>query len=134
MRKVSMKRMRGQSLVEVVVGSTLVLMPMFMFGVDLITLVITATINRRISYEAARAASFQNDSMHARQAAQRMLNGLSTSSIIQKLSLESIEYSSDEVSLRTKMKIKCPAPFPFFAETELLADSRVHISAKPADL
>jgi hypothetical protein len=120
-------------------GVSLLLIPVFLFGIDVSTLVITATANRRLCYQAARAASYQDDAVHAKQAAQRMIDGSPRSSIINDIAIDNLQYPSNgdqagEVEVRTKMKVKVPVPFPYFSETSMVADAHVYVTNRPADL
>lgn len=125
---------RGQCLIEVMIGS-MFLVPIALFGLDITTLVLCESINDHLAKDAARAAANYQASSRAKAATTESIDGFKTSAIIQKAELDAFDYqSSKHVSVRTKMKVKLPVPFPFFEGTELFAQSTEAIVSEPAAL
>lgn len=129
------RKSRGQSIIEVVIGGSLVLVPIALFALDLVVITATNSVNDHLAREAARAAANQATAADARRAAQNAVARLKTSPIIVKVNLEDVSYvAKQQVSVKTSMEVKFPAPFPGFAGSEFVAQDTQPVVGAPADM
>ena len=129
------KRTSGQGLIEVLVGS-LILITLAWLGLDVATLVLAGTANDGLAKSAARAAANQMTKQGASDAAQKCINHFATSSIITKVGMiGDLQYQDKkEVVIKTEMQVRPPASFPGFEVITFRAQAVEPIGANPADL
>lgn len=110
------------------------MIPVMLFGTDIVALLLSQSVNEHVAKDAARAAANQPSASLAQQAATERVSAFTPSAMIVKLNLEGVSYSSQSVSVTTKANINMPAPFPFFSSTQLAAQATVPVVGVPADL
>lgn len=112
----SLRNNRGSEILQVVLGG-IVLVPLALFFLDVIYMVLCATVNADAAKLAARAAANQQNEKLAREAADATLktqgNGLGRPTIKQ------FSRTSEKVKVFTEMEVRMPAPFPFFEKVTL---------------
>ncbi|MBX9573990.1 MAG: hypothetical protein K2X77_34155 [Candidatus Obscuribacterales bacterium] len=138
MQKVSetkRRRSRGQSLVEVLVGS-MVLIPIALFGIDLCVIVLANTANDSLAKTAARAAANQGSRQEANAAASKCVDQFKKSSLIVDVQLsQDFNYEkSKEVIVKTRMTVKLPAGVQGFDLLKFDAQAVAPVVAAPADV
>lgn len=136
MTKNTKKRSRkGQCLIEMVVGTSLVLVPLCLFGLDLITIVLSNSANDHIAKIAARAAANQKTVEGAKKAAEQQIKEVQTSAIIVNIRLDEVTYpAQQQIAVRTRMEIKLPAPFPGFSGGVFVAQATEPVVGNPVNL
>lgn len=111
------------------------LVPIALFGLDVAAVVLSNSFNDHLAKNAARAAANQKTPEAAKTAAQQAVARLQTSPIIVAIKLDDVNYKSkDQVSVKTHIEVKLPAPFPGFAERQFIAQATEPVVGTPADL
>lgn len=130
----SKRNKTGMCIIETVVGAA-VLVPICLFGLDILTIVLAESINEHLAKDAARSAANQASLTTAESAARNKVKEFRLSAIISSASVDKLDYSSGkQVSVQTKIDVKLPAPFPFFEKTTLFARSTEAVVGTPAAL
>ena len=113
--KVASRSRNGQGLIEAACAA-MFLIPIAMGMLDVTVLVTANMSNDTAAKNCARAAANQNSQSQAQQAAQKVINGVKTSTIITSMALASLDYpaSKEAVTVETKMDVRFPVPFPGF--------------------
>ena len=109
----SKRQRKGQCFIELAVGA-LFLIPLALMSLDIVTLVLANLTNDTAAKNAAREAANQPDATAAKEAAIKAINGIKKSTIITSITLEEFDYpnSKDSVTVKTKVDVKLPVPFP----------------------
>ena len=116
---------------EMIAGG-IVMVPVMLFGLDVITLGLSCSINDHLAKEAARSAANQLTHSSARAAASKVLARLKRSVILTKAEIVSFDYSDkDRVSVKTSVYVKMPAPFPCFQGANIFASAVEPIVGNP---
>lgn len=126
---------KGQSFIEVIVGSML-LVPIALFGLDVMVIVLASSANDTLAKNAARAAANQSVKVLAVAAAQKYVASVPKSAMVLDAKLDgSIDYQDKkQVEVKTAMKVKVPAAFAGMDVVELRAVAVEPIVAGPADI
>lgn len=113
--KVASRSRKGQGLMEAA-AAAMFLIPIAMGLLNVTVMVISNMTNDTAAKNCARAAANQNSQPQAQQAAQKIINGIKTSSIITSVALSSVDYpaSKEAVTVTTTMDVRLPVPFPGF--------------------
>lgn len=108
------------------------MIPVMLFGLDIITLALSSSVNQHLVKDAVRAASNQKGPEEARQAAQILVDRFKTNTIIPSVKLVEFKYDScQKVYAKVQVTVKVPAPFPFFEKTDLNADATAAVVGDP---
>lgn len=129
------RKANGQCFVEMFVGS-MVMIPVMLYGLDIIALGLSVSVNDHLAKEAARVAAVQTDSQAARMAANNVISRLKKSAIITEASITSdgFDYTEkDRVTVKTELYVRVPAPLPFLEGTRIYARAVEPIVANPVD-
>jgi len=105
---------KGSSLAESAVAA-IVLIPIALAILDLIVLVSANSMNDTAAKNAARAAANQADQTTAGEAAANALSTFRKSSIITNIDVV-LQWTPDQVTCETTMKVHLPVPFPGFSD------------------
>lgn len=125
------RKTNGQCFVELIVGG-IVMVPVMLFGLDVITLGLSCSINDHLAKEAARSAANQLNGGSAKTAASNVVARLKKSSILTKAEIVDFKYSDrDKVSVKTSLYVKVPAPFPYFQGANIFASAVEPIVGNP---
>ncbi|MBX9940142.1 MAG: hypothetical protein K2Y32_12860 [Candidatus Obscuribacterales bacterium] len=129
------RRARAQTLIEAITGFA-VIIPLALMAIDLTVLVTTSQSNEQWAELAARVAASQSNEQNARLSAEGCLAKAKTSNIVQSVALEGVEYDlgKGQVTIKTKMLVNMPVPFPFLSQVECHASAIQPIVATPAPL
>lgn len=129
------RRARAQTLIEAITGFA-VIIPLALMAIDLTVLVTTSQSNEQWAELAARVAASQSNEQNARLSAEGCLAKAKTSNIVQSVALEGVEYDlgKGQVTIKTKMLVNMPVPFPFLSQVECHASAIQPIVAIPAPL
>jgi len=105
-------------------------------ALDLTVLVTTSQSNEQWAELAARSAASQANAQNARLTAESCLAKAKTSNIVQSVALEGVDYDlgKGQVTIKTKMLVNMPVPFPFLSQVECHARAIQPIVATPAPL
>ncbi len=105
-------------------------------ALDLTVLVTTSQSNEQWAELAARSAASQANAQNARLTAESCLAKAKTSNIVQSVALEGVDYDlgKGQVTIKTKMLVNMPVPFPFLSQVECHASAIQPIVATPAPL
>ncbi len=107
------RRKRGQSLIEVITGALVFIIPVSIAGLNLITLVLINQANDHLAKSCARAAANQQSLALAQQAAQKCIAAFPKSSLIVDVHLSGpVKFDQDKVAVTTEMNVKIPTIFP----------------------
>ncbi len=112
--KTNSRSRRGSSLAESAVAA-IVLIPIALCILDLLVLASANTMNDTAAKNAARAAANQADAATAGLAAQNALSTFHKSSIITDIGVD-LQYTAEQVTCETTMKVHLPVPFPGFSD------------------
>lgn len=127
------RRTIGSGFVETVVGA-LFLIPIAFCLLDLIVLVIANSMNDTAVKNAARAAANQSSGGSATNAAALSLQAIKPSMLVKSIVLDDLTYddvNNTTVTVRTRMIVKLPIPFPGFDEITFKAqDTEPIVSMK----
>lgn len=128
------RKNRGQCLIEMMLGG-IAMVPVMLFGLDVITLGLSTSINDHLAKEAARAAANQQDPSKATRAAQMVIDRLHKSVILKDANLEgAVQYRvRDRVVVSTRLKVRVPAPFPFFEGADFVSTAVEPLVGDPVD-
>jgi hypothetical protein len=125
----SSRSKRGSGLIESVLAA-FILIPLALCIIDLIVLVIANSMNDTLVKNMARAAANQTDGGQAYQAALNARQSFKPSPIVDSIDLETFDWppngaSDPAVSVKTKMVVRMPVPFPFYGDkvTFIAADT-----------
>lgn len=105
----------GQSLIEISVCLTAAI-PVLLFLLDMGFAVLCSQVADEIARDAARVAASQRTTQAATTTANSVISRFKTSAVITKVSLsdDKVNYvPDDKVTVRIKMAVKLPVPFPF---------------------
>lgn len=105
---------KGSGFIETVVGA-IFLIPICFCLLDLMVLVIANSINDSAVKNAARAAASQSSGVDAASAAAQSLAAIKPSMLVKSIVLEDFTYDDaghTTTSVRTRMVVKLPIPFP----------------------
>ncbi len=129
------RRVRAQTLIEAIAGFA-VIIPLALMALDLTVLVTTSQSNEQWAELAARSAASQANAQNARLTAESCLAKAKTSNIVQSVALEGVDYDlgKGQVTIKTKMLVNMPVPFPFLSQVECHASAIQPIVATPAPL
>ncbi|MBN8660651.1 MAG: hypothetical protein J0M35_09830 [Candidatus Obscuribacter phosphatis] len=129
------RRERAQTLIEAIAGFA-VIIPLALMAIDLTVLVTTSQSNEQWAELAARIAASQSNEQNARLSAESCLAKAKTSNIVQSVALEGVDYDlgKGQVTIKTKMLVNMPVPFPFLSQVECHASAIQPIVATPAPL
>jgi hypothetical protein len=125
----------GECLIELALAS-MILVPIALFGIDLTSLVVTHEINDNLAKNVARAAANQKSIDDARKAAATVIKQLPTSALLIHARLLDFTYteSSHQVSVKTEVDVRVPAPFPYFASATLVSQATEATVGQAAEL
>lgn len=127
------RKAKGQCFIEMIAGG-IVMVPVMLFGLDVITLGLSCSINDHLAKEAARVAANKLNSPDARRAANSVVSRLKKSVILTEASIDDFVYADkDRVTVKTELKVKVPAPFPFFDGAKIYAKAVEPIVGNPVD-
>lgn len=120
--RVVKKSERGQGLVEAI-AAAFILIPIALCLLDLIVVVMANSMNDTAAKNAARAAANQGDQASASLAAQKSIQSFKSSAIVSSIVLDNVDYppSKDGVTVRTKMEVNLPVPFPGYSHVTFVA-------------
>ncbi len=105
---------KGSNLAESAVAA-IILIPIALAILDLIVLVSANSMNDTAAKNAARAAANQADQPTAGEAAANALSTFHKSSIITNIDVV-LQWTPDQVTCVTTMKVHLPVPFPGFSD------------------
>lgn len=135
-----MRRRRGQSIIETVVG-IIFLIPLVLFLLDVSVLVMAQTANDNLAKSAARAAASATNGPGGlgnqgvgRAAADRVVADFALSSIITSKQIGDFQYdtsSPGNVIVETRIDVRPPVTFPGFAVFNFRARATEPIVALP---
>ncbi len=109
------KNQKGQCIVEMVVG-TILLIPVILFMLDVGFAFVCTQVLDDLARDAARGAASQKSAKAAVKSAKNMLSRFRTSTLITNVSLADygVAYpAKDTVIVRVRMDVNLPVPFPF---------------------
>ena len=112
-RKSLSSKLKGQSLMETMVGLT-ILIPLGLFSFDLTYILIANQNNEKLADTAARAAANYATNRSALKAAERVIEDFQTHSTYGKITLTSFDFNTGgngQVSLVTEIDLKLPVAF-----------------------
>lgn len=135
LEKNALRRRKGQSLVEVLVGS-FVLIPIALFGIDLSAVVLANTANDSLAKSAARAAANQGNQRDALAAARQCVLNFQTSPVIVDVRMDG-DMTYDErnlVVVKTIMTVKMPVAVAGMETIKFEAQAVEPVVAAPADV
>jgi hypothetical protein len=116
------RKPRGDALIEAVTIA-MVLVPIALCLLDCIVLVLANNMNDTAAKNAARAAANQPDKPAAQAAAAKALESFNKSSIVESIEIASLKYpaNKDKVTVRTRMEVRLPIPFPGYSHVTFMA-------------
>ena len=129
------RKANGQCFIEMAVGS-MIMIPVMLYGLDIIAVGLSVSVNDHLAKEAARVAAVQTDSHAARMAAETVISRLKKSAIITNASITSDGFNyndKDRVTVKTELYVRVPAPLPFLEGTKIYARAVEPIVANPVD-
>lgn len=131
--KAAKRNGKGHCFIEMAAGG-IMLVPLMLFGLDVLTISMSCTINDHLAKEAARVAANQVSDGAARNAASRVVGRLRKSAIITNANVNKFEYDQkNRVAVQTELFVRVPAPFPFFEGTRIYARAVEPIVGHPVE-
>ncbi|MBX9569816.1 MAG: hypothetical protein K2X77_13040 [Candidatus Obscuribacterales bacterium] len=124
---------KGHCFIEMACGG-IMLVPLMLFGLDVLTISLSCSINDHLAKEAARVAANQLSGGAARSAASKVVDRLRKSPIITNANVNKFEYDNkNRVAVQTELSVRMPAPFPFFEGTKIYARAVEPIVGHPVE-
>lgn len=112
MRSGKARNKRGQVFVEVLCGM-FILIPIALFGLDLIVLILGNSANDSLAKNCARAAANAQSSAKAQAAAEQVISHFPASSLIEKVELQNVNFDSKEnVTVESEITVRIPITLP----------------------
>ncbi|MBX9952679.1 MAG: hypothetical protein K2Y39_26125 [Candidatus Obscuribacterales bacterium] len=127
------RKIRGNALIESIVGVGIVFVPLVLFAADLAVMFHAAHANEEFAEQLARLCSTLPDKSNAAQACSDVIRQYHLPSNISKLEYSNLNFDvgTQEVSLTTSMIVTMPVPFPGYERVTVSANVKQPIVSVP---
>jgi len=127
------RKIKGNALIESIVGVGIVFVPLVLFAADLAVMFHAAHANEEFAEQLARLCSTLPDKANAAQACSDVIRQYQLPSNISKLEYSNLNFDvgTQEVSLTTSMVVAMPVPFPGYDRVTVSANVKQPIVSVP---
>ena len=127
------RKVKGNSLLESIVGVGLIFVPLVLCATDLTFMFHAAHVNEEFAEQLARLCSTLKDKANAEKACLDVIKQYQLPSCYANLELKDLVFdlSAQEVSLTTKMVVTMPVPFPGYERITVSANAKQPIVSIP---